>query len=130
MSEEKTLEDVIGFLINVAEFDLEKTKRVPIPGGAMTIVSENYQYMSEVIEWIDNRLKEQKLNENQEIVLEYLKKESKNNLAPILMLSKFGWEHFGDELPKTVANAYHALNDKKDDIEVLQVFATWALDQC
>ena len=75
-------------------------------------------------------LSEPKLNKNQEIVLEYLKKESKNNLAPILMLSKFGWEHFGDELPKTVANAYHALNDKKDDIEVLQAFATWALDQC
>lgn len=72
---------------------------------------------------------EPKLNENQEIVLEYLKKESKNNLAPILMLSKFGWEHFGDELPKTVANAYHALNDKKDDIEVLQAFTTWALNQ-
>lgn len=130
MNKEKTLEDVICFLMNVAEFDLAKTKRVPIPGGAMTVVSEDYQYMSEVIDWIDNRLKEQKLNENQEIVLEYLKKESKNNLAPILMLSKFGWEHFGDELPKTVANAYHALNDKKDDIEVLQVFATWALEQC
>lgn len=70
------------------------------------------------------------LNENQEIVLEYLKKESKNNLAPILMLSKFGWEHFEDELPETVASAYHALNDKKDDIEILQAFTTWVLDQC
>ena len=99
---------------------IEELLKLPGVGSNSNAMDVIYRFESPEVE----------LNENQEIVLEYLKKESKNNLAPILMLSKFGWEHFGDELPKTVANAYHALNDKKDDIEILQVFATWALDQC
>ena len=131
MSEEKTLEDVIGFLMNVAEFDLAKTKRVPIPGGAMTVVSENYQYMSEVIEWIDNRLKEQKLNENQEIVLEQMKASVQSNEKDIIQA--VASIHIRCQLPKYYSKqpykAYLQLTEK-EEAQVLQVFATWALDQC
>lgn len=91
---------------------------------------EAYELASSVWNKLERKLPEQKLNENQKVVLGWLKNQSKNNLAPILMLSKFGWEHFGDELPKDIAKAYQALNDRKDDLEILQAFATWALDQC
>lgn len=120
MSKEKTLEDVIGFLINVAEFDLAKTKRVPIPGGAMTVVSEDYQCMSEVIDWIEDKIKEPKLNENQEISL-------------WAMQNRFKWyardiESGLLEYLTTVSDEVYLSN--KEFAQVLQAFATWALDQC
>ena len=125
MSEEKTLEDVIGFLMSVAEFDLEKTKRVPIPGGAMTVVSENYQYMSEIIDWIEAKFSEPKLNENQEIVLEWLKKEyAESNLFPIeiawLLFESVDSGYFEPEEER----AFENLN-KSQEAQVLQEFASW-----
>lgn len=67
------------------------------------------------------------MNENQSIVLEWLK----SNLwsmseAPILLFSKFGWEHFGAELPEKVDEAYKAMS-MKEDLELLKAFAEWAL---
>ena len=136
MSKEKTLEDVIGFLMNVAKFDLEKTKRVSIPGGAMTVTSENYQYMYEGIEWFDNRLKEQKLNENQQIVLEYLKKMCPPKLGLSAMVTVYclvddnindNWQEYSDEAPEHI-EALQKLSVAEEN-HVLEVFAKWALEQ-
>lgn len=67
------------------------------------------------------------MNENQSIVLEWLK----SNLwsmseAPILLFSRFGWRHFGSELPENVDRAYKAMS-MKEELELLKVFAEWAL---
>ena len=129
MSEEKTLEDVIGFLINVAEFDLEKTKRVPIPGGAMTIISENYQYMSEVIDWIADKIKEPELNENQEIVLEWLKRECTDYSPKWGLINEL---HHTLGYSSTSSDELIAIGELsfKEELEVMNQFCTWALDQC
>ena len=135
MNKEKTLEDVIGFLMNVAEFDLAKTKRVPIPGGAMIVVSENYQYMSEVIDWIEDKIKEPKLNENQEIVLAWLKREHFDSYIKSVLSNLYFYVNMtaiGDlenEEIQEMVNAYEELSQEAF-AQVLQAFATWALDQC
>ena len=120
MSKEKTLEDVIGFLMNVAEFDLAKTKRAPIPGGAMTVVSENYQYMYEVIEWIEAKIKEPKFNVYQEIALWAMQNRFKLHASDI--------ESGLLEYLTTVSDEVYLSN--KEFAEVLQAFAAWVLDQC
>ena len=134
MNKEKTLEDVIGFLMNVAEFDLRKTKRVPIPGGAMTVTSDNYQYMSEVIDWIEDKIKEPELNENQEIVLEWLKREHFDSYIKSVLSNLYFYVNMtaiGDlenEEIQEMVNAYEELSHEAF-AQVLQEFSQWVLEQ-
>lgn len=57
MKKINSLNDVIGFLENVAEYELAKPKRIPIDDGSITVASKNYQAMQEVIEWVQNECK-------------------------------------------------------------------------
>lgn len=69
------------------------------------------------------------LNENQETVLDYLKGIAvKNDNAPIVTFSAFGWQHFGAELPKNVEQAYRSM-DGKQDLAVMSAYVNWALEQ-
>lgn len=69
------------------------------------------------------------MNENQSIVLEWLKSKFVTvDSAPILIFSEFGWKHFGAELPKDVDKAYQAMGTK-EDLELLKEFAEWALTE-
>jgi hypothetical protein len=69
------------------------------------------------------------MNENQSIVLEWLKNSfSLMDEAPILIFAEFGWKHFGDELPEDVGKAYQAMG-KKEDLELLKEFVEWALTE-
>lgn len=69
------------------------------------------------------------LNENQEIVLDYLKGIAvKNDNAPIVTFSAFGWQHFGAELPKNVEQAYR-LMDGKQDLAVMSAYVNWGKEQ-
>lgn len=69
------------------------------------------------------------LNENQQIVLDYLKGIAvKNDNAPIVTFSAFGYQHFGAELPTDVEKAYQSMNGKQD-LVVMSAYVNWALEQ-
>lgn len=69
------------------------------------------------------------LNENQQVVLEYLKSEiTRDGGAPILNFSAFGWKHFDERLPKNVSEAYKEM-DGSQDIQVLAAFAEWGMKE-
>lgn len=69
------------------------------------------------------------LNENQQIVLDYLKGIAvKNDNAPIVTFSAFGYQHFGAELPTDVEKAYQSMNGKQD-LGVMSAYVNWALEQ-
>lgn len=69
------------------------------------------------------------LNENQQVVLEYLKSEiTRDGRAPILNFSAFGWKHFGERLPKNVSEAYKEM-DGSQDLQVLAAFAEWGMKE-
>lgn len=69
------------------------------------------------------------LNENQQIVLDYLKGIAvKNDNAPIVTFSAFGYQHFGAELPTDVEKAYQSM-DGKQDLGVMSAYVNWALEQ-
>lgn len=73
--------------------------------------------------------KEPQLNENQQIVLDYLKGIAvKNDNAPIVTFSAFGYQHFGAELPTDVEKAYQSMNGKQD-LGVMSAYVNWALEQ-
>lgn len=69
------------------------------------------------------------LNENQQIVLEFLKGIAvKTDSAPIVTFADFGWQHFGSALPSTVEQAYQSMNGKQD-LVVMSAYVNWALEQ-
>ena len=69
------------------------------------------------------------LNENQQIVLNHLRmKYTQNDSAPILIFAIFAYHHFNESLSSHVAEAYMDMS-KKEDIEILQAFVTWVLEQ-
>ncbi len=73
--------------------------------------------------------KQPQLNENQQIVLDYLKGIAvKNDNAPIVTFSAFGYQHFGAELPTDVEKAYQSM-DGKQDLGVMSAYVNWALEQ-
>ncbi|OTN77096.1 hypothetical protein A5886_002176 [Enterococcus sp. 8G7_MSG3316] len=72
---------------------------------------------------------QQQLNQNQQIVLEWLKGIAvKADNAPIVTFSAFGWQHFGAELPTDVEQAYRSM-DGKQDLVVMSAYVNWALEQ-
>lgn len=73
--------------------------------------------------------KQPQLNSNQQIVLDYLKGIAvKNDNAPIVTFSAFGYQHFGAELPTDVEKAYQSMNGKQD-LGVMSAYVNWALEQ-
>lgn len=128
MSKFKSLDDVIGYLTNVAEFELRHTEHIKIPDGHMTVISENYNIMFDAIQWITEKLEQPQLNENQKIVLEYLKTNFgkydmfvKSIFYPIQELVSEYWV-------SEVNTAFEQL-DLKQEVQVLQAFIQWTLEQ-
>ncbi|WP_288225949.1 hypothetical protein [uncultured Enterococcus sp.] len=67
------------------------------------------------------------LNENQQIVLDYLTIENKlTKEAPLLSINNFAQDHFGAKLPEKVEKAYRKLN-VEEDYQVLAAFAEWGM---
>mgnify|MGYP001278379686 CR=1 FL=1 len=106
---------------------------------------EAFQYgtvtLDDFIEWDDDAVEElsndimkalqPKLNKNQEIVLEQMKASVQSNEKDIIQA--VASIHIRCNLPKYYSKqpykAYLQLTEK-EEAQVLQVFATWALDQC
>lgn len=66
-----------------------------------------------------------KLNENQQVVLDYLTSENRlTKEAPLLSINNFSEKHFGAELPEKVETAYRELK-AEEDYEILAAFAEW-----
>lgn len=71
----------------------------------------------------------QKLNDNQKVVLEWLKSETiLTREAPILSINAFSDKNLLGKLPDKVRKAYKPL-DCKQEYEVLAAFAQWGLKQ-
>lgn len=69
------------------------------------------------------------INENQQIVLDYLTSETRfTKEAPLLSINNFSENHFGAKLPEKVEEAYRKLN-AKEDYEVLSAFAEWGMKE-
>ena len=78
---------------------------------------------------LERKLTETKLNENQEIVLEWLKEQKEEHVAtPFVLFYQLTTRH---SLITTIEilDAFDKLTDK-EEFELIQAFATWALDQC
>lgn len=79
-------------------------------------------YLQNAIDFIERFIKqlieESKLNENQQIVLDWLK------ALPLFPISAVYLLEAGKNVPKNVKNAYENF-DKKEEAEVLQAFSQW-----
>lgn len=74
-------------------------------------------------------IEELELNDNQKIVLEWLKSETiLTREAPILSVNAFSDKNLLGKLPDKVRKAYKLL-DCKQEYEVLAAFAQWGLEQ-
>ena len=86
---------------------------------------EGFNYALANVQGLD----QPQLNENQQIVLEFLKGIAvKTDSAPIVTFADFGWQHFGSALPSTVEQAYQSMNGKQD-LVVMSAYVNWALEQ-
>jgi hypothetical protein len=86
-------------------------------------------YLKNAIRHIREYGSQPQLNSNQQIVLDYLKGIAvKNDNAPIVTFSAFGYQHFGAELPTDVEKAYQSMNGKQD-LGVMSAYVNWALEQ-
>ena len=69
------------------------------------------------------------LNENQQVVLDYLTSENRlTKEAPLLSINNFSESHFGARLPEQVEEAYRKL-EANEDYEILAAFAEWGMKE-
>ena len=89
------------------------------------LTAEQYDYARKTGDWESGKVLAhgQKLNDNQKIVLEWLK--SNRNSLKVPMLAFYELAELADENTNL---AYHQL-DSKQEIEVLAAFAQWGLGQ-
>ncbi|EME3594311.1 hypothetical protein QL849_001952 [Enterococcus faecium] len=89
------------------------------------LTAEQYEYAKKTGDWESGKVLThgQALNDNQKIVLEWLK--SNRNSLKVPMLAFYELAELADENTNL---AYHQL-DSKQEIEVLAAFAQWGLGQ-
>lgn len=108
---------------------LKDLKMERVQGSSAVLNYSNFDYWvnwDDIVEIVEKH-KQPILNENQQIVLDYLKNTFvKSDNAPIVNFSAFGWKHFGAELPTDVEEAYKQMNGPQD-LQVLAAFAEWEM---
>lgn len=81
---------------------------------------------------IEERLFESQLNENQQIVLAWLKEIAKEDVSPMRAMEFLKYElkpnEYGGFQASTAGEAFYTLNNK-EEAQVLQAFASWVLEQ-
>ncbi|EOA7300708.1 hypothetical protein ACIMQ6_002272 [Enterococcus faecium] len=95
------------------------------------LTAEQYEYARKTGDWESGKVltHRQALNENQQVVLEWLKSETiLTREAPILSVNAFSDKNLLGKLPNKVRKAYKLL-DCKQEYEVLAAFAQWGLEQ-
>lgn len=94
-----------------------------------SIIIEGKSYTASEFNKAVEMLKQPQLNDNQKIVLEWLKSETiLTREAPILSVNAFSDKNLLGKLPDKVRKAYKLLACKQE-YEVLSVFAQWGLEQ-
>lgn len=118
----------VGVKLNKLLKDL-KTERVQ--GSSAVLNYSNFDYWvnwDDIVEIVENH-KQPSLNENQQVVLDYLTSENRlTKEAPLLSINNFSESHFGGKLPEKVEEAYRKLN-AEEDYEILAAFADWGRKQ-
>lgn len=85
--------------------------------------SEQFSYAKQIYDLSD----EPELNENQQIVLDWLKSDDHPNYSNIFDLFSDLLEY---QVPTKVGEAFtEMMTDKKQQIQVLQAFSCWAIEQ-
>lgn len=78
------------------------------------------------------QLDQPQLNENQQIVLDYLKEITIEDVSPMRAMEFLKYElkpnEYGGFQASTVGEAFYKLNNK-EEAQVLKVFSQWALEQ-
>lgn len=95
------------------------------------LTAEQYEYARKTGDWESGKVLThgQALNNNQKIVLEWLKSETiLTREAPILSVNAFSDKNLLGKLPDKVRKAYKLLACKQE-YEVLAAFAQWGLEQ-
>ncbi|EMF0570457.1 TPA: hypothetical protein QFH22_001336 [Enterococcus faecium] len=95
------------------------------------LTAEQYEYARKTGDWESGKVLThgQALNDNQQIVLEWLKSETiLTREAPILSVNAFSDKNLLGKLPDKVRKAYKLLACKQE-YEVLAAFAQWGLEQ-
>ncbi|WP_213181316.1 hypothetical protein [Enterococcus lactis] len=95
------------------------------------LTAEQYEYARKTGDWESGKVLThgQALNDNQKIVLEWLKSETiLTREAPILSVNAFSDKNLLGKLPDKVRKAYKLLTCKQE-YEVLAAFAQWGLEQ-
>ena len=95
------------------------------------LTAEQQEYARKTGDWESGKVLThgQALNDNQKIVLEWLKSETiLTREAPILSVNAFSDKNLLGKLPDKVRKAYKLL-DCKQEYEVLAAFAQWGLGQ-
>lgn len=95
------------------------------------LTAEQYEYARKTGDWESGKVLThgQALNDNQKIVLEWLKSETiLTREAPILSVNAFSDKSLLGKLPDKVRKAYKLLACKQE-YEVLAAFAQWGLEQ-
>lgn len=76
--------------------------------------------------------KQPQINENQQIVLDYLKEITIEDVSPMRAMEFLKYElkpnEYGGFQASTVGEAFYKLNNK-EEAQVLKVFSQWALEQ-
>ncbi|MGN8983083.1 hypothetical protein ACTNBL_12440 [Enterococcus villorum] len=94
-----------------------------------SIIIEGKSYTASEFNKAVEMLKQPQLNDNQQIVLEWLKSETiLTREAPILSVNAFSDKNLLGKLPDKVRKAYKLLACKQE-YEVLAAFAQWGLEQ-
>lgn len=90
-------------------------------------------YKDDLLGWIELlKEKQPQLNENQQIVLDYLKEITIEDVSPMRAMEFLKYElkpnEYGGFQASTVGEAFYKLNNK-EEAQVLKVFSQWALEQ-
>lgn len=102
-------------------------------------VKKRYSYSSHTheVNWDDivdivEDYDQPQLNENQQIVLDYLKEIAKEGVSPMLGMEflkyELGQNEYSGFRASAVGGAFYEFNNK-EEAQVLQAFSQWALEQ-
>jgi len=123
--------------MNVSEL-IKRLKEERIQGSSAVLNYSNFDYWvnwDDIVDIVEDHDQPQ-LNENQQIVLEYLKGMCPAKLGVSAMVTAYclvddnindNWQEYSDEIPEHI-EALQELSVAEEN-QVLEVFANWALEQ-
>jgi len=113
---------------------IKRLKEERIQGSSAVLNYSNFDYWvnwDDIVEIVEDHDQPQ-LNENQQIVLDYLKEITIEDVSPMRAMEFLKYElkpnEYGGFQASTVGEAFYKLNNK-EEAQVLKVFSQWVLEQ-